>query len=73
MTKMEIAETNVTTGEFVQREMTADEIAKDAEHIAKIAIQETKMQAEKDKAIAAKAIILEKLGISELEAKLLLS
>lgn len=37
---LEIAETNVTTGEFIQRKMTSEEIAKDADHIAIIAEQE---------------------------------
>lgn len=60
---------NVETGEETWRDYTAEEIAKVEEAIAKSAL-EALQQAEK---IAAKKAIFEKLGITEDEAKLLLS
>ena len=70
---LEIAETNVSTGEFVQREMTAEEIAKDAAHIAEVAAEEAAIKAKADKSKSDKAALLAKLGITDAEAKLLLS
>lgn len=60
---------NATTGEEVEREMNADELAQwEADKADSLA----KAQAEADKA-ADKAALLERLGISADEAKLLLS
>ena len=60
---------NVETGEIIEREMNAEELAQyeiDKTNAA------AKSQAEAE-AAAAKAALLEKLGITEEEAKLLLS
>ena len=60
---------NATTGEVIERDMTADELAQwEADKADSVA----KSQAEADKA-ADKAALLERLGITEAEAKLLLS
>lgn len=69
MTNPIIREHNVTTGEIIDREMTAEELA---EVTAAEAVQAAKAEAEAAKA-AEKAALLAKLGISEDEAKLLLS
>jgi hypothetical protein len=68
MTKM-IQEHNATTGEIIEREMTADELAQlEADRVR---VQtESALEAEK---ATEKAALLAKLGISESEAKLLLS
>lgn len=64
-----IKEVNLATGEEIERAMNAEELAQ-------LAIDqqaaEARTSAEAQKA-AAKAALLEKLGISEDEAKLLLS
>jgi FMN-dependent NADH-azoreductase len=64
-------EFNATTGEttITEREMTAQELA---EFNAEIAAEAARQEAEASKA-AEKAALLEKLGISESEAALLLS
>lgn len=66
---MIIKEHNVATGEVIEREMTAAELIQwekdEAETEAKAAAEATKA--------AEKAALLAKLGISEKEAKLLLS
>ena len=59
---------NVETGEIIEREMNAEELAQWEADKAKA---EGKAQA-KAEAAAAKAALLEKLGITEEEAKLLL-
>jgi hypothetical protein len=60
---------NVETGEITEREMNADELAQwEADKVK----AEAEAQ-EKAEAAAAKAALLEKLGITEEEAKLLLS
>jgi hypothetical protein len=60
---------NVETGEILEREMNADELLqREADEIAQA---EAKAKAEFDK--TAKAALLEKLGITQDEAKLLLS
>ena len=69
MTKPMIAEVNVETGKEILREMNAAEIAQVEKDKAE---KFTNEQAAKAKA-AEKAALLEKLGISESEAKLLLS
>ena len=60
---------NIETGERIEREMNADELAQWEADKAKA---EAQAQA-KAEAAAAKAALLEKLGITEEEAKLLLS
>ena len=65
MTKLII---NVETGEELERDLTNDEIAQQ--------LEDEKMVAEREKEIAktkeARSALLEKLGITEEEAKLLL-
>ena len=68
-----VYEVNATTNEIIERDPTPEEIAQelaDRERLAKQA--EAKAQAEAQKA-ADKAALLDKLGISEAEAALLLS
>lgn len=60
---------NVETGEIIEREMNAEELAELESDKAKA---EAEVQA-KAEAAAAKAALLERLGITEEEAKLLLS
>jgi hypothetical protein len=65
---MKILEHNVETGEVIERDATADEIQQQK--------SEAKKQSDADKAaaekLAAKAVLLERLGISADEAALLL-
>jgi hypothetical protein len=64
-----IIEHNATTGEIIEREPNAAELAQyEADKTAEIA----RLEAEAQKA-AEKAALLQKLGITEAEAKLLLS
>ena len=58
-----------TTGEITERELTAEEIAQQTSDEAEI--QTIKAEAEAN--AAAKAALLDRLGITEDEAKLLLS
>ena len=60
---------NVESGEVIEREMTADELLQRQADEAK-AVEEAKA---KTKADEAKLALLEKLGITEEQAKLLLS
>jgi predicted metal-dependent HD superfamily phosphohydrolase len=60
---------NAETGEIIEREMNADELAQWEIDQADAA---AKQQAEADSA-AAKAALLERLGITEEEAKLLIN
>jgi hypothetical protein len=60
---------NVTTGEIIEREMTAEELARWETQQAEA---EARKAAEATKA-AEKAALLAKLGITDDEAKLLLS
>lgn len=60
---------NVETGEVIEREMNENEIA---QYEAEKARAEAEIEA-KTEVAAAKAALLEKLGITEEEAKLLLS
>jgi hypothetical protein len=69
MTKPMITIHNSQTGEIITREMNAQELAQIA---ADDAAAQERAEAEAAKA-AAKAALLAKLGISEAEAKLLLS
>jgi hypothetical protein len=60
---------NIESGEVIEREMTADELTQwEADKAQAEAEAQAKAQAE-----AAKAALLQKLGITEEEAKLLLS
>lgn len=60
---------NIETGEVIEREMNAEELAQwEADKAKAEAEAQAKAQAE-----TAKAALLEKLGITEEEAKLLLS
>jgi len=68
MTKPIIKEHNVTTGEIVERELNADELAQ-FEADAQAKAERDAVQAAKD---ADKAALLAKLGITADEAKLLL-
>ena len=69
MTKPTIRIHNTETDEVIDREMTAAEFAKyEADQAA-----EATRQAEAEAKATAKAALLERLGISEDEAKLLLS
>jgi hypothetical protein len=69
MAKMLIQEHNSATGEIVEREMTADELAI---HNADIARKQQE-DAEKTAKAAEKAALLAQLGITDEQAKLLLS
>lgn len=60
---------NTETGEIIEREMNAEELAQWETSQAEIAAE----AAAKAEAAAAKAALLNKLGITEEEAKLLLS
>jgi hypothetical protein len=64
-----ITENNAETGESVTRDMTEEEIEKVEALIAADAAEAAKIQAD----AIAKAALLERLGITEDEAKLLLS
>jgi len=64
-----ITENNAETGESVTRDMTAEEIEKVNALIARDAAEASKQEA----AAVAKAALLDRLGITEDEAKLLLS
>jgi hypothetical protein len=66
MTK--IIEHNADTGEIIEREMTKEELAQQAKDIE----AEEKRLANLQAQAAAKAALLERLGITEEEAKLLL-
>ena len=68
MTSLTIKEHNVETGEIIERELNAEELA---QHNAYLAEQETKKaeQAAKD---AAKQAVLDKLGLSADEVAALL-
>lgn len=69
MTKPIIQETNATTGETIEREMTAAEIQARNAVIAEMA--QTIADAE-SKAVE-KTALLQRLGLTEAEAKLLIS
>ena len=69
MTKPTVRIHNTETNEMIDREMTDEEFSNyQTQQALEIAEQEAKAQAE-----ANKAALLEKLGITEEEAKLLLS
>jgi hypothetical protein len=65
-------EINCTTGEVIERPLTADEIAANEAAAAQAEADRLTAEAEATVKAEAKAALLEKLGISEDEAKLLL-
>ena len=65
-------EINCETGEVIERPLTADEIAANEAAAAQAEAERAAAQAEAATKAQAKAALLEKLGISEDEAKLLL-
>ena len=69
MTNPTITIHNVETGEIIEREMTADDVA---QHEADKAAKAVELEAQATKA-AEKTALLAKLGITDDEAKLLLS
>jgi hypothetical protein len=60
---------NVTTGEIIEKEMNADEFVKWETH----QIAQATAKAEAEAKAAQKAALLDRLGITEDEAKLLLA
>ena len=71
--KMIRIEHNVETGEITEIELTAEEIKDVQERQKKAEIRNAAAQAKADAKAAEKAALLAKLGISDDEAKLLLS
>jgi hypothetical protein len=67
-----IAEVNVSEGTFIQRPMTPEEIAIDEANRAEAASKELEKIQAANVAAASKAALLDKLGITEEEAQLLL-
>lgn len=65
-------EINCETGEVIERPLTADEIAANEAAAAQAEADRQAAEAEAATKAEAKAALLEKLGISEDEAKLLL-
>ena len=65
-------EVNCETGEVIERPLTADEIAANEAAAAQAAADRVAAEAEAATKAQAKAALLEKLGITEDEAKLLL-
>lgn len=66
-------EHNVQTGEIIEQEMNAEELAQWEADKAKVEAEVQKAAKVAAKAAAAKAALLDKLGLTEEEAKLLLS
>lgn len=65
---MIILEHNVETGEVIKREATAEELAQRAIDKSESLTRQAEIEAQ----LAAKSALLERLGITEAEAKLLL-
>jgi len=65
-------EVNCATGEVIERPLTADEIAANEAAAAQAEADRVAAEAEAKVKAASKAALLEKLGITEDEAKLLL-
>ena len=65
-------EVNCTTGEVIERPLTADEIAANEAAAAQAEADRLAAEAEAEAKAEAKAALLAKLGITEDEAKLLL-
>jgi len=66
-------EVNCTTGEVVERPLTAEEIAQHEANAALYAAEQHEKEVAATAAAEAKAALLTKLGITEDEAKLLLA
>ena len=66
-------EVNCTTGEVVERPLTAEEITQREADAAAYAAAEHEKEAAAAEAATAKAALLAKLGITEDEAKILLA
>jgi hypothetical protein len=64
-----VKEVNVATGEVIERDMTIDELAMQAEFKAEIMAKEAEQEAKATQ----KAALLDRLGINDKEAKLLLA
>jgi hypothetical protein len=64
---------NCETGEVIVREMTAEEIELEAKEAKIFAEKAAQIEAEKAQTAAYKAALLDRLGITAEEAKLLLS
>jgi len=73
MTKPKIKEVNAETGEEIIRDATAVEIALMEADEADYLERKNKAKAEAEAKAAQKAALLERLGITEFEARLLLS
>jgi len=73
MTKPTIMFHNTETNEIVEREMNAEELAQWESDIAYYAAKAELAKAEAEAKATQKAALLDKLGITEDEAKLLLS
>jgi len=73
MTKPTIMFHNTETNEIVEREMNAEELAQWESDIAYYAAKAELAKAEAEAKATQKAALLDKLGITEEEAKLLLS
>ena len=58
-----------TTGEVIQRELNADELAQQAKDVKEVKAEKAEAEAKAE----AKAALLDRLGITADEAKLLLS
>jgi hypothetical protein len=63
---------NCTTGEVTKRELNAEELAQEAKDVKEVKAEKIEQQAEAQAKAAQKAALLERLGITEDEAKLLL-
>jgi hypothetical protein len=68
MTKLIMTEHNVTTGQVIEREMTADEVAQ-FQADKKLALEVEQAQT---KRAADKSALLQRMGLTEDEARLLL-
>ncbi len=64
---------NCTTGEVIERDLTDDELAQQEIDQAAFETERAIRQAEAQAKAQAKAALLERLGITEAEAKLLLA
>lgn len=73
MSKPQVVIHDAATGETVQRDMTDDEIARLEADRAEFAKQKADEEKEATKRASDKQALLDKLGISEDEARLLLS
>jgi len=68
-----VYEVNVSENKVIEREPTAEEVAQELADRERLAKEANDKAAAENQVAAAKAALLEKLGITEEEAKLLLS